>query len=61
MKALTVVEHLDVLEDVRFGLAACRVVAVMNPFGFQGGKETLHRGVIIDVAGTTHAGQCRVA
>ena len=57
MDPLAVVEHLDVFKDVALGLATRQVVAVMNPFGFQGAKVAPHHRVIITVAGATHAGQ----
>ena len=50
-----IVEALDVIEHVRFGLVSRAVRLVRRPFGLERGEEVLHRGIVPDVVGPAHA------
>ena len=50
-----IVEALDVIEHVRFGLISRAVRLARRPFGLERGEEALHRGIVPDVAGPAHA------
>ena len=50
-----IIEALDVIEHVRFGLVSRAVRLVHRPFGLERGEEALHRGIVPDVVGPAHA------
>ena len=50
-----IIEALDVIEHVRFGLVSRAVRLVRRPFGLERGEEVLHRGIVPDVVGPAHA------
>ena len=50
-----IVEALDVIDHVRFGLVSSAVRFVRRAFSFQRGEEALHRGIVPAVAGSAHA------
>ncbi len=45
----------DVFEYVSASLRSCFVVLEVNLLAFQGAEKALHNGVVIAVAGATHA------
>lgn len=45
-----IVEALDVIEQVRFGLISRAVRLVRRSFGLERGEEALHRGIVPAVA-----------
>jgi len=53
MQALTIEPNLNEFEDDRLGLGF-GFKGVIGALSFQGGVETLHRGVIVTVAGAAH-------
>ena len=57
MKTLTIVEDLDVLKEIRFRLPSRTVASMMNQILLERSKEAFHRGVVVDIARTAHAGQ----
>ena len=50
-----IIEALDVIKHVRFGLVARAVRFRRGAFGLERGEEALHRGIVPAVAGSTHA------
>jgi hypothetical protein len=52
--ATTVVPALDVVENDGAGFVASRVTPV-HTFGFKGGQETFHDGIVVAVATSAHA------
>ena len=54
-----IVEALDVIEHVGFGLVSRAILLVRRPFGLERGEEALHRGIVPDVAGPAHASRSR--
>ena len=50
-----IVEALDVIEHVGFGLGSRAVRLGRRAFGLQRGEEALHRRIVPDVAGPAHA------
>src|SRR5947209_2928503 len=54
MPPLTIVEDLDVLEDVAPGLIAGLIVTMMDQFSLQAVEEALHGGVVPAVAFAAH-------
>ena len=54
MPPLTVIPHFDEFED-RLTRFRPRRKTIVGALGFQGGKETLHHGIVVAVAGATHA------
>ena len=50
-----IVEALDVIEHVSFGLVSCAVRFGRRAFGLQRREETLHGRIVPDVAGPAHA------
>ena len=50
-----IIEALDVIEHVGFGLVSRAVRLVRRPFGLERGEEALHRGIVPAVAGSAHA------
>ena len=50
-----IIEALDVIEHVGFGLVSRTVRLVRCAFGLQRGEEALHRGIVPDIAGSAHA------
>jgi hypothetical protein len=57
MKTLTIVKDLDVLKDISFRLPSRTVASMMNQILLERSKEAFHRGVVVDIARTAHAGQ----
>src|SRR5947209_19621769 len=55
VSALTVVEHLDVLDDGCAGFGPGGKVGVVDQLLLQRSKETLHRGIIPAVGLVAHA------
>jgi len=55
MEPLPIVEHLDVIENGRPGGGTCRE-RLVGTLRFEGGEEALLHGVVVAVAGATHAG-----
>jgi hypothetical protein len=51
---MLIVETLDVVEDVRSGIIASAIVAMMEPLALQSDEESLHRRIVIPVAGAVH-------
>jgi hypothetical protein len=49
--SLTIVEDLYKLEDIGYGLLSSTVATKMDQIGFQGGKESLLRRVVVRVGG----------
>ena len=54
MPTLGIVETLDVIEHVGLGLISRPIQLAGCSLGLQRGKETLHRGIVQDVAGAAH-------
>ena len=50
-----IIETLDVIEHIGFGLVSRAVRFVRRAFSFQRGEEALHRGIVQAVAGSAHA------
>jgi len=50
-----IIEALDVIEHVGFGLVSRAIRLVRRPFGLERGEEALHRGIVPAVAGSAHA------
>ena len=50
-----IIEALDVIEHVGFGLVSRAVRFVHRALGLQRGEETLHCGIVPDIAGSAHA------
>lgn len=56
MEAAAVVEGFDVIEDGGGGIPlGVEGEAVVKEFGFEGGEDTLGKGVVVAVTGGTHA------
>ena len=55
MTPCRVAEPLDVVEYVGPDFVACAVCLSCHTLGLQGAEEALHRGVVPDLASTTHA------
>ena len=55
MEAHGVVEGLDVVEDHEVGLGAGGGDVFAEAFGFEGGPEAFHGGVVVAVAFAAHA------
>ena len=55
MSSLRVVEHLDVVEDVRTCFVVVDVDAPLDAFAFEQLEEALGNGVVVTVTATTHA------
>lgn len=51
----SIVERLDVIEDIGAGQVACLVYALLDPFLFQAGEEGLGHRVVPAVAAAAHA------
>ena len=51
-----VIEGFDVIEDGQAGCLVGGEVFVMEPFSFERAPEGFHGGVVIAIAGGTHAG-----
>jgi len=58
MQALTVVERLDVVEDVRLGLRPRTVAGAMHPLILQAVEEALRGHIIPTITLTAHRAQC---
>jgi len=54
MKALPVVEHLDVVEHCHFRLLAGMEATMMNVLDLERGKHALHRRVVQAIAAAAH-------
>ena len=52
---MSIVEDFHVIEQASFGLVSGSVAVVMNEFGLQQRKETLHRRIAIAIASAAHA------
>ncbi len=50
-----IIEALDVIKHVRFGLVSRAVRLVRRPFGLERGEDALHRGIVPAVAGSAQA------
>jgi len=50
MDAPTVVEQLDVVEDLRARFLSAVIIAVMNQLVLKRAEKTLHRGVVVAIA-----------
>ncbi len=48
--SLTIVEDFNELEDIASGFLSSTIATMMDQFGFQGGKETLHRRFVVRVS-----------
>ena len=60
--ALAIIEHFDVIEDLRAGLGAVFKAASIDKLQFESGPEAFHGGVVITVASAAHGGdQARLA
>src|SRR5688572_30757906 len=55
MPPARIVEPLDVIEHVRLGFRTSTVHPTIDPLDLQGGEEALHRRVVPDIPGATHA------
>jgi hypothetical protein len=55
MPALTVIEHLHVLEQTGLRLFASEVVAMHDEFGLQGVKKAFHRRIVPTISFAAHA------
>ena len=51
MGSLTIVEDFNELEDIASGFLSSTIATMMDQFGFQGGKEALHRLFVVHVGG----------
>ena len=60
MEPAPVVEGFDVVEDGQAGLLFCFVGFGDTQFCLQGGPEGFHGGVVVAIAGASHAGQSPV-
>src|SRR5581483_4570761 len=56
VQPLTVVEALDVIEDLASRLAAGGELSAVNQFQFEGAPEAFHGGVVVAVALAAHRG-----
>ena len=56
MEPLPVVKDFDPLKDGSLGFPACGKLATMHQLPFQTAPEAFHRGVVIAVARSAHAG-----
>ncbi len=54
MGSFSVIPYFHVLKDVLPGLLMALIVVVIDPLLLEGGKETLHDGVIVAVAFSAH-------
>jgi hypothetical protein len=54
MEALAIVEGLDVIEDFPASLLVGVKVLAVDHLEFQSAPKTLHGGVVVAVASTTH-------
>lgn len=52
---MPIIETHDVSKDVGLSILAGLVILEMDVFAFEGAKETLHRSIVIAVAGAAHA------
>ena len=57
MATFSIVEHLDVVEQVRPGFGSCSVDFPSNPFLLQAAEERLRDGIVMAVASSAHAGR----
>ncbi len=55
MPSRGIVEALDVINHVGFGLVSRAVCLARRPFGLERGKEALHRGIVPNIASPAHA------
>ena len=55
MKTMRVVEALDVSKDAGHRIMASQIAMMVNVFGLELSKETLHGCVVVTVAGAAHA------
>ena len=55
MPSRGIVEALDVIEHVGFGLVSRAVHLARRPFDLERGEEALHRGIVPDVGHPAHA------
>lgn len=51
-----VVEHLDVIEDIPFGLFPVQIILVADAFALGQLEKAIGDGVVAAIAPTTHAG-----
>ena len=54
MATLSVVEHLNVLEQIGSGLVSVAVANPVHALSLKGGEEAFHDGIVIAVAGAAH-------
>ena len=48
--SVTIVEDFYELEDIDSGFLSSTIATMMDQFGFQGGKEALHRRIVVRVS-----------
>ncbi len=61
MGSLTIVEDFNEPEDIASGFLSGTIATMMNQFGFQGGKEALHRRFVVRVGGVqSDFGCCQI-
>jgi hypothetical protein len=51
MGSLTIVEDFNEFEDIASGFLSSTIATMKDQFGFQGGKEALHRRFVVRVSG----------
>ena len=56
VRAMSVVEGFDVIENGGASLLAGEKLGAINQFEFQGAPETFHGSVVVTVAFATHGG-----
>jgi len=56
VEPLTIIKDFDIVEDGQSGLSQVLEAMVMDEFGFESAPERFHGGVIVAMAGGTHAG-----
>ena len=54
MATLSVVEHLNILEQIGFGLVPAAIANPVHALSLKGGEEAFHDGIVIAVAGAAH-------
>ena len=56
MGALAIIEHFDVIEDLRLGLGVRLKARAIDQFQFEGGPKAFHGGVVVTIASAAHGG-----
>ena len=57
MPTRSIVEHLNVFEDVLLGFGSCGIVPMVHELALQCPEEALHAGVVPAIAFAAHAGR----